>query len=111
MSSNIRLRQCKACPWKVSTVPGSDIPNGYCEKRHADLENTIAPPGQYPAGPLVAMACHETEAPHEMMCAGWIHHQFGPGNNIALRMLALDGRFKDVRVDGPQHDRFEDTLP
>jgi hypothetical protein len=57
------------------------------------------------------MACHESPVGAEQPCVGWVINQLGPGNNIALRLLALDGRFKHVRTDGPQHLRFEDTLP
>lgn len=37
-------RQCKKCPWKVSTDP-YDIPNGYCPDKHAKLSSTVAEPG------------------------------------------------------------------
>lgn len=39
-----RVRQCKACPWKVSTDP-HDIPNGYDVDLHKNLACTIAEPG------------------------------------------------------------------
>jgi hypothetical protein len=56
------------------------------------------------------MACHESEVGEEFSCIGWVHNQLGRGNNIALRLLALDGRFKDIKVVGEQHETFEDTL-
>ncbi|WLS00704.1 hypothetical protein [Shinella sumterensis] len=39
-------------------------------------------------------------------------NQIGPGNNIPLRLQIrscenIDG----VMLDGPQHERFEETLP
>ena len=37
-------KQCKKCPWRVSTNP-REIPGGYCEKKHAALSKTIAEPG------------------------------------------------------------------
>jgi hypothetical protein len=106
----IRTQQCKACPWRVSTKPALDIPGGYSEARHRALARTIATPGVLHAGPVIAMACHESPVGAEQACVGWLAHQLGPGHNLALRMLACDGRFGDVRTDGPQHARFEDTL-
>jgi hypothetical protein len=110
---NVQQRQCKACPWRKSTVPERDIPGGYCEKKHRGLESTIAEPASF-AGfgeSMHAMACHESTDGAELACAGWLLHQLNEGNNLALRMLALDGRFKNVRTVGPQHETFEDTLP
>ena len=108
----VRLRQCKACPWKKSTTPEADIPGGYCSTKHANLADTIAPPGIPVFGDsMKAMACHESPRGAEQMCVGWVAHQLGPGNNIALRMMAMDGRFQHIRTFGPQHECFEDTLP
>jgi hypothetical protein len=43
---------------------------------------------------------------------GWLAHQLGPGNNIALRLAVMAGRIDgNVETVGPQHERFEDTLP
>lgn len=103
-------KQCAKCPWKTSTDP-HDIPNGYCESKHAGLANTIADPGSIAGfgGPLRLMACHET---HNLPCAGWLVHQLGDGNNIPLRLAVMSGRISaDVELDGPQHETFEDTLP
>lgn len=99
-------RQCKHCPWKKSTNP-FDIPNGYSPVDHAALKSTIAEPGQYSTGPLRIMACHET---HDLPCVGWLHNQIGEGNNIPLRIAAMDGRFGKYKTVGPQHEHFEDTL-
>jgi Family of unknown function (DUF6283) len=107
----VRNTQCKACPWRKSTKPAKDIPGGYCARKHVGLAGTIAAPGVLSAEPLRVMACHESPVGREQPCAGWVIHQLGPGNNIALRILARDGRFARVRVDGPQHERLEDTLP
>lgn len=103
-------KQCKACPWKTSTDPEKDIPGGYCATKHANLSSTIAEPGAM-AGTIRMMACHESPPGSEQPCVGWVIHQLGPGNNLALRIKAMDGRFKDLRTVGAQHDRFEDTLP
>lgn len=105
------MNQCKACPWKKSTKPERDIPGGYSEEKHQDLSCTIAEPGTFRPGPTSMMACHETPVGKERPCVGWVMHQLGPGNNLGLRMLAMDGRFRDMKLDGPQHERFEDTLP
>ncbi len=103
-------KQCEKCPWKTSTNP-HDIPNGYCEKKHAGLERTIAR-GPNLFGPLRLMACHETKAGKELPGVGWLMHQLGPGNNIALRLaVSMKQVDANVRTVGPQHERFEDTLP
>lgn len=105
-------RQCAKCPWKVSTDP-HDIPNGYCAAKHANLKRTIAEPGDIRVfGPLRMMACHETPIGAEKPCVGWLAHQLGPGNNLALRFAAMTGQVDtNFELDGEQHERFEDTLP
>ena len=107
-------RQCAKCPWRKDVDP-RDIPDGYCEVKHANLKSTIAEPGSVRGllggDPLRVMACHEFPVSAEQPCVGWVIHQLGPGNNIALRMQALDGRFKNWRTVGEQHETFEDTLP
>ncbi len=104
-------RQCKKCPWRVGVDP-YDIPGGYCPDKHAALRNTIAAPGELRLGGLRLMACHETPPGAELPCVGWLLHQLGPGNNIALRLAVSAGRIDaNVRMVGPQHPRFEDTLP
>ena len=55
------------------------------------------------------MACHET---HDAHCIGWLAHQCGPGNNIAMRMRMMSCENADqVKLIGDQHETFEDTLP
>jgi hypothetical protein len=105
----IRNKQCAKCPWKVSTDP-NEIPNGYSTQQHRGLACTIAMPGDV-RGSRSMMACHESAPEREYPCVGWLVHQLGPGNNIALRLQGMDGRFRRLEVDGPQHERFEDTLP
>lgn len=102
-------RQCAKCPWKKSTDPRT-IPNGYCERKHAALKKTIADPGTINIGrQLHLMACHETE---KRPCVGWLAHQLGDGNNIALRLAVSTGRIDaNFETVGEQHARFEDTLP
>lgn len=105
-------KQCEKCPWKKSTDP-TEIPNGYCETKHAALRETIAAPGSI-AGlgrPLRMMACHESAPRADRPCVGWLIHQLGPGNNIGLRIAAIDGRFGDLVLDGEQHETFDETLP
>lgn len=105
-------KQCVKCPWKKSTNP-RDIPDGYCETKHANLSRTIAPPGVLPTSPrLPMMACHESVPGRELPCVGWLSHQLNEGNNLGLRLAVIHGQIDaNVRTIGPQHTRFEDTLP
>lgn len=109
----VRTKQCKACPWRKDVVPDRDIPGGYCAARHANLKDTVAVPGELRlSGVLRMMACHESMPGKEVPCVGWLVHQLGPGNNIALRIQAMrDERYRDLEVFGEQHETFEDTLP
>lgn len=103
--------QCATCPWKVTTVPDCDIPNGYSTSLHQKLSCTIAKEVSLRPGALRAMACHYSPIGKEHACAGWLHHQLGVGNNIAVRLGVMSGRLPVPNVDGDQHERFEDTLP
>jgi hypothetical protein len=108
-----RLRQCEKCPWKASTNP-YDIPNGYDVEKHRALVGTVAKDGAIPlaATGLKVMACHEHPPGAEAHCVGWLMNQLGPGNNIGLRIAMLGCEdLRSVRLDGPQHRTFEDTLP
>ena len=112
------MKQCKACPWKRSTRPERDIPAGYCEDKHRALKNTIAPPGELHLGrgAIHMMACHETAMGRERPCVGWMLNQLGTGNNLGLRLRVMyDPELREqvatMRLDGPQHERLEDTLP
>lgn len=111
MAKKIR-KQCAKCPWKVSTNP-RDIPGGYCEVKHAGLENTIADPGSCAnMGGVRIMACHETTAGKELPCIGWMDNQLGEGNNMGLRMAVITGRIDgNFETVGEQHECLEDTLP
>ena len=104
--------QCAKCPWKVGVDP-FDIPGGYSAEKHCALESTIREGWRsFNSDSLRLMACHETAPGAEMPCAGWLAHQLGHGNNLALRLAALRGQI-DARfeLDGPQHATFEATLP
>lgn len=76
-----------------------------------------APPLKGGSGPIKLM--HKLEALRSQMvicavespCAGWMHNQLGEGNNIGLRMWAINGLKSKVEVVGQQHRCFEDTLP
>jgi len=104
-----RKKQCAKCPWRKDVDP-HDIPDGYCEIKHANLKSTIAEPAAYnPLTELRAMACHETGDAH---CIGWLHNQLGVGNNIALRMsMSSCENPRGIELVGEQHECFEDTLP
>lgn len=106
-----RTKQCAKCPWKVSTDP-HDIPDGYCEIKHANLKDTIAKEGEFNLGPLKAMACHHSTGDDNMYCVGWLNNQLGVGNNIGLRIRMMScENISQLKVVGEQHRRFEDTLP
>ncbi len=106
-----RTNQCKKCPWKVSTDP-HEIPNGYDEELHRGLECTIADQGAGLMSRGRAMACHESPVGEEAHCVGWVANQLGPGNNLGLRIQMLScENVGAIRLDGDQHERFEDTLP
>lgn len=106
------VKQCKSCPWRVGCVPDKDIPNGYSVTLHKALAKTI----QSGLGSLFAderhvMACHYSKPGEEFYCAGWLANQLGPGNNLGVRLAVLQGKMPAPEIDGPQHERFEDTLP
>ncbi len=108
-----RTKQCSKCPWKVSTNP-HDIPDGYCELKHASLKETIAHPGEFffPHQTLKSMACHHSIGKDQMYCVGWLNNQLGIGNNIGLRLKMMScENIKDLKTVGKQHEKFEDTLP
>ena len=69
-----RVRQCRKCPWKVSTDP-LEIPHGYCKTKHAGLASTIADRSGNLAtvlkgSPMRIMACHEDPEGSETHCIG-----------------------------------------
>ncbi len=103
-----RTNQCKLCPWRKDVDP-KDIPN-YRQEMHENLRDTIADgTGSLMLGTKI-MTCHEHAPGQEAPCVGWLLNQAGPGNNIAVR-LALAHSKVPLVVHGPQHARFEDTLP
>lgn len=102
-----RTNQCEKCPWRKDVDP-HDIPNGYSEDKHKALEVTIAKEAN-PFEKTPNMACHET---HDSHCIGWLNHQLGRGNNIGLRMQMMScENASKIRINGEQHETFEDTLP
>lgn len=104
----MKRRQCKTCPWKVSTDLAS-IPR-YDPALHAKLASTIATPGSCEgiSGDLRWMACHARPV---VPCVGWLHHQLGPGGNIPLRLrVARNPSLAQVTVVGAQHVTFDNTL-
>ena len=108
-----KRRQCKKCPWRKDVNP-HDIPNGYCETKHANLSNTIAEPGALPVPgeAMHAMACHESTGGKEKHCIGWLDNQLNEGNNIALRLRVAFGHINaNYELVGEQHATLEDTLP
>lgn len=106
------ITQCRTCPWRVGCDPLADIPGGYSVDLHQALADTIAEPGSL-CPTKAGMACHYSEPGQEAErpCAGWLAHQLGPGNAIALRLAVMQGKLPVPLVDGPQHRTFQDTLP
>jgi hypothetical protein len=106
-----RLKQCKSCPWRVDCVPDKDIPN-YVPELARKLDRTCQS-GLRTLGQreMHVMACHYSKPGEEFPCAGWLHNQLGPGNNIAVRLRVITGSMPVSVVDGDQHERYEDTLP
>lgn len=109
-------RQCKLCPWKVTTDPRT-IPDGYCEEKHRRLSRTIARTDVPPDldaldAPLRLMACHESPIGRDRPCVGWLHNQLTDGDNVLLRYFVVLKRVSaDYELDGPQRATFEETLP
>lgn len=105
-----RTVQCAKCPWKVGTNP-HEIPDGYCEIKHANLIDTIAEPGEIRFD-RKAMACHHSTPEQGEYCIGWLYNQLGEGNNIALRLKMMNcENLGDLKIKGKQHRHFKDTLP
>lgn len=104
-----RTTQCAKCPWRKDVNP-LDIPNGYCEVKHAALISTIANDHVRSIfEPTHAMACHES---HDAHCIGWLMNQIGSGNNVGLRMrMATCANANRIQLVGEQYEEFADTLP
>lgn len=107
-----RTKQCAKCPWKVSTNP-REIPDGYCEIKHANLKDTISNnPFDFLHRERKAMACHHSNGSDEMYCVGWLNNQLGPGNNIGIRLHMMNcENINELKIVGEQHEKFEYTLP
>ena len=103
--------QCAKCPWKVSTNP-YEIPGEYSKELHENLSITIADP--HPKSfvmptEIKTMACHLT---HNNHCIGYLYNQLGYGNNLALIIKFMNcENLEDMKIIGPQHETFQDTLP
>lgn len=111
MVSDRTVKQCPTCPWRIGCDPVTDIPN-YDAERAAQLVDTIGHGLEEALRPIrKIMACHYSKPGKEFACAGWLHNQLGAGNNIAVRVDMLRGRYPIPIVEGEQHERYEDTLP
>lgn len=106
------VTQCKTCPWKIGCDPLRDIPNGYSVELHEALRRTIKSGLESLSEPGRAMACHYAPPDASFPCAGWVHNQLGPGNNIRVRLAVAMGELPRPIVHGAQHETFDDeTLP
>jgi hypothetical protein len=103
------VKQCATCPWRVDCDPERDIP-GYKRELHERVAVTIRN-GHESLRPGRAMACHHSKRSAETYCAGWLHYQMGPGNNLGVRLDIWRGAVPAPVVDGEQHARLEDTFP
>jgi|SRR6188508_3088815 len=114
MATRAEVVQCRTCPWRVGCHPLTDIPYGYSVALHKRLRDTMAEPGSLcmlTEERVRLMACHYSESGEERVCAGWLHQQLGPGNNIWARVEVARGRLPIPRVEGEQHETFDATLP
>lgn len=110
MPTKNKVIQCRSCPWRVGAQPDTEIP-GYRRKMHENLACTIASGiDSLTSRETHFMACHYSSVGDEFACAGWLANQLGPGNNLAMRLAVMYGRIPLPVTDGPQHERFEDTL-
>ena len=103
--------QCKSCPWRRGAT--TDAIPGYVRQKHEALCDTIAQPGDLRGigGTIRMMACHHSVEGDDHPCVGWVAHQLGEGNNIALRLASLtDTRLQGLRTVGPQRARFDETF-
>ena len=58
------------------------------------------------------MSCHYSHQSDDNICIGWLYNQLGEGNNIGLRLhMRQYDNLQELKVEGKQHQRFEDTLP
>lgn len=102
--------QCKSCPWRVDCVPDRDIPN-YVPGMHVNLDKTIKSGIDTMFRKVRhVMACHYSKPGEEFPCAGWLHNQIGPGNNLGVRISVMAGKMPVPMVDGEQYETFEETL-
>ena len=88
-----------------------DIPKGYDPTKHRALRCTIQEDPHKLQEGLRLMSCHEYPVGAEKPCVGWLVNQLDR-NNLGLRLAVIRGRVDaNVKVVGPQHETFEDTLP
>lgn len=105
------VKQCKTCPWRADCDPEHDIPNfdiNLARKLTVTIRSGVETIFERERH---VMACHYSKQGAETPCAGWLHHQIGDGNNIAVRIGVMTGRYPVPEIDGEQHATFEATLP
>jgi hypothetical protein len=73
----------------------------------ADETGNISKIGKSP--PI--MGCHYSSGENQIMCAGWLANQLGPGNNFPLRIWFSRNYPQDeIVLCGKQRDCFEETF-
>lgn len=103
--------QCQTCPWRADVDP-RNIPGGYGHVIAELLaEHTPSGPASL-ASTLHIATCHEKPERAKLPCVGWLVHQLGAGNNLALRLRVIHGCIDgNVRTVGPQRDLCRELLP
>lgn len=95
-----RRRQCRRCPWKISTR--GRIPGGFSADARAVVREALDP------GSMLAMQCHDTPDHAPLHCIGALHHMLEAGN-ISMRLRVIAGLDPGITT-GPQHQRPEDMF-
>ena len=101
-------RQCRTCPWRQGTTV-DQIP-GYCPTKHSALRATMQTGLDGITGARYVFACHGSTEGAPTVCAGWLEHAIGPGNNLAARLAVMQGTLPRPITDGPQVDNFDETF-
>jgi hypothetical protein len=101
------VKQCKTCPWRVAVTPSRDVPDydpGIYDRMRSTLRSGIETLSEKTR---VIMECHNGKRGDNRACAGWLHHQLGIGNNLAVRLAVSVGRLPVPKVVGEQHEDLE----
>jgi len=102
--------QCATCPWRADVDP-RDIPGGHGHVVPEKLAVHTPSGVESLAHDLRVATCHEAAIGAKLPCVGWLVHQLGPGNNLAVRVAVLRGSLDaNVRTIGEQRDLPQELL-